>query len=156
MTFQRQQSTRGHTRVPVLRHTEQPVSHFIVDLSTISSELIEHGSMPYLRLSLRYRRRGPTISSGIIKPGNSECGGMRCKLQKRVVGLIVDPRGSLLLPAIVSFLSFLTNWCPALAPCLRIMRRDETFHSSRNVLTHIFPARTRRLNIPQVLLSNNS
>lgn len=34
--------------------------------------------------------------------------------------LIVDPRGSLLLPAIVSFLSFLTNWCPTLAPCTHV------------------------------------
>lgn len=49
-----------------------------------------------------------------------------CELQKRVVGLIADERGPLLSPAIVSFLSFLTELEPrtctvyACTLCLRI------------------------------------
>lgn len=55
-----------------------------------------------------------------------------CELQKRVVGLIADARGSLLSSAIVSFLSFLTNWNHALALYMRYTvyeLRAATFHS---------------------------
>lgn len=82
-----------------------------------------------------------------------------CELQKRVVGLIADERGSLLSPAIVSFLSFLTELEPRTCTVYACMFTNcalQRFIQSRDVLTYIFPARTRCLNITQVLLSNNS
>jgi len=117
--------------------------------------------MPYLKLWSRYRR-GRTISSGIIKPRERRMRRNAARITKarrqfnRRLAWVVKYRRR----AIVSFLSFLTNWSRTLAlythihPCLRIIRGNEMFHLNWKVLTYLSNASC--LNIAEVPFSNNS